>query len=95
VLGEPPDRFALVSLPLVRWRGQAAAPPARERNGSSDQARSTGPAAQASPRQGLRHRGRPRLVVFRSNSGIEAQLVNDADGKTLAAASWLHLKKSF
>ena len=38
---------------------------------------------------------RPRLVVFRSNSGIEAQLVNDADGKTLAAASWLHLKKSF
>ena len=38
---------------------------------------------------------RPRLVVFRSNSGIEAQLVNDADGKTLAAASWLQLKKSF
>ena len=38
---------------------------------------------------------RPRLVVFRSNRGIEAQLVDDADGKTLAAASWLHLKKSF
>ena len=38
---------------------------------------------------------RPRLVVFRSNRGIEAQLVDDADGKTLAAASWLQLKKSF
>jgi large subunit ribosomal protein L18 len=38
---------------------------------------------------------RPRLVVFRSNRGIEAQLVDDADGKTLAAASWLHVKKSF
>ena len=35
---------------------------------------------------------RPRLVVFRSNSGIEAQLVDDVDAKTLAAASWLHLK---
>jgi large subunit ribosomal protein L18 len=38
---------------------------------------------------------RPRLVVFRSNHGIEAQLVDDLDGKTLAAASWLQLKKSF
>ena len=38
---------------------------------------------------------RPRLVVFRSNRGIEAQLVDDVAGKTLAAASWLHLKKSF
>ena len=38
---------------------------------------------------------RPRLVVFRSNSGIEAQLIDDAEGKTLAAASWLGLKKSF
>jgi large subunit ribosomal protein L18 len=37
---------------------------------------------------------RPRLVVFRSNRGIEAQLVDDLEGKTLAAASWLHLKKS-
>ena len=32
---------------------------------------------------------RPRLVVFRSNRGIAAQLVDDVDGKTLAAASWL------
>jgi large subunit ribosomal protein L18 len=38
---------------------------------------------------------RPRLVVFRSNAGIEAQLIDDLAGKTLAAASSLHLKKSF
>ena len=36
---------------------------------------------------------RPRLVVFRSNRGIEAQLVDDLEGRTLAAASWLHLKR--
>jgi large subunit ribosomal protein L18 len=35
---------------------------------------------------------RPRLVVFRSNRGIEAQLVDDLEGTTLAAASWLQLK---
>jgi large subunit ribosomal protein L18 len=35
---------------------------------------------------------RPRLVVFRSNRGIEAQLVDDLEGKTLAAATWLSLK---
>jgi large subunit ribosomal protein L18 len=38
---------------------------------------------------------RPRLVVFRSNRGIEAQLVNDLEQRTLAAASWLQLPKSF
>ena len=38
---------------------------------------------------------RPRLVVFRSNRGIEAQLVDDDAGRTLAAASHLGLKKSF
>jgi large subunit ribosomal protein L18 len=38
---------------------------------------------------------RPRLVVFRSNRGIEAQLVDDLARETLAAASWLHVKKSF
>jgi large subunit ribosomal protein L18 len=32
---------------------------------------------------------RPRLVVFRSNKGIFAQLVDDDDGRTLASASWL------
>ena len=35
---------------------------------------------------------RPRLVVFRSNRGIEAQLVDDDGGRTLASASWLALK---
>ena len=38
---------------------------------------------------------RPRLAVFRSNRGIEAQLVDDDAGKTLASASWLGLKKGF
>jgi large subunit ribosomal protein L18 len=37
---------------------------------------------------------RPRLVVFRSNRGIAAQLVDDLEGKTLAAASWLSIRKS-
>ena len=37
---------------------------------------------------------RPRLVVFRSNRGIEAQLVDDSAGRTLAAASWLHVKNA-
>ena len=31
---------------------------------------------------------RPRLVVFRSNRGISAQLVDDEAGRTLAAVSW-------
>jgi large subunit ribosomal protein L18 len=35
---------------------------------------------------------RPRLVVFRSNRGIGAQLVDDVSGKTLAASSSLGLK---
>ena len=38
---------------------------------------------------------RPRLVVYRSNKGISAQLVDDLEGKTLAASTWLQLKKSF
>ena len=38
---------------------------------------------------------RPRLAVFRSNSGIEAQLIDDQAAKTLAAASSLHMKKTF
>jgi large subunit ribosomal protein L18 len=38
---------------------------------------------------------RPRLCVFRSNRGIEAQLIDDGEAKTLAAASWLNLKKGF
>ncbi len=38
---------------------------------------------------------RPRLVVYRSNKGISAQLVDDLEARTLAAASWLNLKKTF
>ncbi len=38
---------------------------------------------------------RPRLVVFRSNVGVSAQLVDDDRGRTLAAASWQQLKKTF
>jgi large subunit ribosomal protein L18 len=38
---------------------------------------------------------RPRLLVFRSNRGIFAQLVDDDAGRTLAAASWTHLPGSF
>ncbi len=38
---------------------------------------------------------RPRLAVFRSNKGIFAQLIDDENGKTIAGASWLGLKKSF
>ena len=34
---------------------------------------------------------RPRLVVFRSNRGVFAQLVDDAAGKTLASAGWTAL----
>jgi large subunit ribosomal protein L18 len=35
---------------------------------------------------------RPRLVVFRSNRGIAAQLVDDNEAKTLAAASSLNVR---
>ena len=38
---------------------------------------------------------RPRLVVFRSNRGIEAQLVDDLNRKTIAGANHLGVKKSF
>jgi len=38
---------------------------------------------------------RPRLVVFRSNRGVEAQLVDDTTGRTVAGASWLALRKTF
>ena len=37
---------------------------------------------------------RPRLVVFRSNRGVFAQLVDDEHGTTLASASWLQ-QRSF
>jgi large subunit ribosomal protein L18 len=38
---------------------------------------------------------RPRLVVFRSNRGIEAQLVDDLSGRAIAGANHLAVKKSF
>jgi large subunit ribosomal protein L18 len=38
---------------------------------------------------------RPRLTVHRSNRGIEAQLIDDVDGRTLASANHLELAKSF
>jgi large subunit ribosomal protein L18 len=38
---------------------------------------------------------RPRLVVHRSNRGIEAQLVDDVEGKTLAYASHIGVRKGF
>lgn len=38
---------------------------------------------------------RPRLVVFRSNRGIFAQLVDDDAGRTLASADWIGVRASF
>ncbi|HLG08264.1 MAG TPA: 50S ribosomal protein L18 [Gaiellaceae bacterium] len=37
---------------------------------------------------------RPRLVVFRSNRGIFAQLIDDESARTLASASWTSLEKA-
>jgi large subunit ribosomal protein L18 len=31
---------------------------------------------------------RPRVSVFRSNRGLSAQLVDDVDGRTIAAVNW-------
>jgi large subunit ribosomal protein L18 len=35
---------------------------------------------------------RPRLMVFRSNRGMFAQIVDDSTGKTLASANWVGVK---
>jgi len=36
---------------------------------------------------------RPRLAIFRSNTGIYAQVIDDTTGKTIAAASDMKAKK--
>jgi large subunit ribosomal protein L18 len=38
---------------------------------------------------------RPRLAVYRSNLGIYAQIVDDAQGRTLTSVGWKQLPKSF
>lgn len=38
---------------------------------------------------------RPRLAVFRSNTLISVQLINDENGKTLASASDIKMKKEW
>mgnify|MGYP003960021553 FL=1 len=40
-------------------------------------------------RNNIAHPSRPRLVVYRSNKHISAQVINDHDGNTLASASSL------
>ena len=32
---------------------------------------------------------RPRLSVYRSNRGVFAQLINDGEGRTIAAVNWI------
>jgi large subunit ribosomal protein L18 len=54
---------------------------------------STKPAARLRRRRRVRAKvtgtaERPRLSVFRSNRGIQAQLIDDAQGHTLAAVTW-------
>ena len=54
---------------------------------------STRPAARVRRRRRVRAKvagtaDRPRLSVFRSNRGIQAQLIDDVQGHTLAAVSW-------
>jgi large subunit ribosomal protein L18 len=35
---------------------------------------------------------RPRISVFRSNRGISAQLIDDLNGRTVAAAEWTEFR---
>jgi large subunit ribosomal protein L18 len=54
---------------------------------------STKPAARVRRRRRVRAKvtgtaDRPRLSIFRSNRGIQAQLIDDVQGHTLAAVTW-------
>ena len=55
---------------------------------------STKPAARLRRRRRVRAKingtaDRPRLSVFRSNRGIQAQLIDDVQGHTVAAVNWI------
>src|SRR5829696_3098718 len=48
------------------------------------------PAARLRRRRRVHGTGeRPRLSVFRSNRGIQAQLIDDVQGHTVAAVNWV------
>ena len=57
-------------------------------HGGQDQEPSEASPSPARAREGARHRRAPAHLVFRSNRGVTAQLIDDDAGKTLAAVSW-------
>ena len=82
--------------PARAVQGQGHPLPGRARAAKGGEARMSTSVREARLRRHRRVRGkvsgtaeRPRLVVFRSNKGIFAQLVDDEAGRTLASASWL------
>src|SRR6185503_13055669 len=82
--------------PARALQGQGHPLPGRARAAKGGEARMSTSVREARLRRHRRVRGkvsgtadRPRLVVFRSNKGIFAQLVDDEAGRTLASASWL------
>lgn len=56
-------------------------------NRQRDRRRRRSQKARCTRQKVLRRGGRPRLAVFRSSRFIYAQVIDDAEGKTLAAAS--------
>ena len=92
--GRRPPRSARCARPS-RTRARASATRASTCGGRSGSAHehhrsgSTAPPSSAGARKVSGTAERPRLVVFRSNKGIFAQLVDDEAGRTLASASWL------
>ena len=77
----------------IRYGDEQVAEKGREaRMSSLHDARSPGFAAAASAARWRARRAGPRLAVFRSNRGIFAQLIDDENGRTLAASGWLQLK---